>query len=587
MDKDILFFDIETDSANPVEANMKFFGAYSSKTNLHYMFEACQKKQIEQLIESHRVLVGFNNKGFDMPVVQKLLGPDCFEYKLIVDLWEICAPRGSNLFGKNNKNRLAAMGIKLKDYKLKTIVKALDLDEFGKGDIDYEIFKKNEWTDEELKEIEKYLKQDIILTVKLFEWLEEQFKPLKEMLPVEQQLKYTHLRTTLASLSYHIICHKAGLPLEWNDEKIVGERFSGGHHIDPRWETVKGNIVAMDIVSAYPHALIQGNLYSRDEYGWIGDGYYDIKGSYKKDKMGKIEQALNEMFQERYKAKKAKDKIKTNAYKILINSMYGATGNPAFKSLYNATTAADCTSIVRTWIKKFAKTCEEHGFKVLYGFTDSVYVLIPPESSKEELYYVKDKFIEEAKSHLPFPIDTFDILPDHDLKFIWFVEKKHNCYLYVDKENNLEITNTLLDANTPKVIMQLFNDYMKPKIIRDLDIKFTEDELKSKILEYCNQNPEFAGEEYKVYDKEEYKVKTSLQFQIVDKYGTGRHILIPNRAGIGIGKQKDTKKRKGLRYCKIEEFKDNNLTSNDIAIDKLIEYIKPFITETKQTRLII
>ena len=27
---------------------------------------------------------------------------------------------------------------------------------------------------------------------------------------------------------------------------------------------------------------------------------------------------------------------------------------------------------------------------------------------------------EEAKLHLPFPIDTFDILPEHDLKFIWF-----------------------------------------------------------------------------------------------------------------------------------------------------------------------
>jgi DNA polymerase elongation subunit (family B) len=176
--------------------------------------------------------------------------------------------------------------------------------------------------------------------------------------------------------------------------------------------------------SSYPHALLMGNLYSGTENeGWNGGGYFNIKGNYNNKEQGKIELALKDILLERLKAKKAGDKVKSNAYKIVINGTYGLTGNAVFKSLYNPITASDCTSMGRTWLKKLAKTLEENGFEVLYGFTDNVILLIPEQSNKEELMYVVKKFIEEVKSHVPFPMESFNLELETEMKFIWFVAK--------------------------------------------------------------------------------------------------------------------------------------------------------------------
>ena len=90
------------------------------------------------------------------------------------------------------------------------------------------------------------------------------------------------------------------------------------------------------------------------------------------------------------------------------------------------------------------------------------------------------------------------------------------------------------------------------------------------------KEPNLAAQEYKVTDLSEYKIKTSLQYQISDKYGIGRHFLVPNKKGIGVGLQKSTKKKAGIRHCTIEEFNKNNLTVKDIDLTHLLSHLKPF-----------
>jgi len=67
-----------------------------------------------------------------------------------------------------------------------------------------------------------------------------------------------------------------------------------------------------------------------------------------------------------------------------------------------------------------------------------------------------------------------------------------------------------------------------------------------------------------------------MQYQISEKYGEGRHFLIPNKKNIGIGKQKTTKKKIGIRHCTMEEFKEKGLTINDISLKHLLSHLKPF-----------
>jgi len=117
---------------------------------------------------------------------------------------------------------------------------------------------------------------------------------------------------------------------------------------------------------------------------------------------------------------------------------------------------------------------------------------------------------------------------------------------------------------------------MKPKIVETLDIDFTYKELETQMKLILEKEPELAATEWKVTATSEYKVNTSIQYQISDKYGEGRHFLIPNRKGIGIGKEKDDKKRRGLRLCSYEEFKKNNLTHEDIDLIQLLSHLKVF-----------
>ena len=327
-----------------------------------------------------------------------------------------------------------------------------------------------------------------------------------------------------------------------------------------------------------------GNLYSPEEEGWDGKPYFRIDGVYNDKEQGKIEKALQEIFMIRLRAKQSGDKIKSQAYKICINSQYGLTGNPVFKTFYNPTTAADCTHIVRTWLKKAAKILEEHGYRVLYGFTDNIIVQIPDESNEKELMYVVKKFIDEVKSNMPFPLETFNMELETRMKFIWFVAK--NCYLWVDDKDEVKYKSTLLNKNTPKVIMEVFNEYIKPKIVKELDVDFTGDDLTKQIINRLEKDLSLAAQEYKVGDLDSYKVKTSLQYQISEKHGEGRHLLIPNRVMVGIGKAKGTNKKNPLRYCTPKEFKENNLEIKDIELKRLLQHIKPLIKIKKEQTLL-
>lgn len=581
--KSILIYDIETDSLDIEQAKIKWFGAYSYLHEVYYLIPyKDNEKDIKKLIKEHKILVGFNNKDFDNPIIDNNLGVDgIFEYKVILDLLEMSAPKGGKEYGKFRKNRLAQMGIKLKNFSLKNIIEILKLDkDIGtKGDIDYKIFQKDEWTIEEIAEIKKYLQQDIDLTKKLFEWYEEQFAPLKKFLPQKDQDNFLYLKSSLSVLAYNIICNKAGLKPEFGEKIGKTKSYAGGHHLEHRGpDVVAGNIIEVDFTSAYPHAIMMANLHSlvkdENETGWSGDGYYKIEGKYSTKEQGKIELALKDIFLERIKAKKAGEKAKNLSYKIIINSHYGTCANPVFKSVYNRNTASDCTSMVRTWIKKLAKFLEVNGFSCLYGFTDSIFILVPPNMNKNQLLFFINMFMKEAKSHVPFPMDTFQMEVEEEIKMIWFVAK--NCYLFVTNKNEVKYKSTLLNTNTPKAVMKLFDEYMKPIIIEKLDIPFTKKELEDKMKAILEKEPELAAQEYKVTELSEYKVKTSLHYQISSKYGIGRHFLIPNKKSIGVGLRKSTKKKVGIRHCSIEEFKKNNLTVNDIDLTHLLSHLKPF-----------
>lgn len=128
--RSILIYDIETSSLNTEEAKIKWFGAWSYLHEAYYLIPYVgNEKEIKKIIKEHKILVGFNNKEYDNLIIQNNYDDDAFfEYKVILDLLEMSAPKGGKEYGKFRKNRLAQMGIKLKNFSLKNIIEILKLD---------------------------------------------------------------------------------------------------------------------------------------------------------------------------------------------------------------------------------------------------------------------------------------------------------------------------------------------------------------------------------------------------------------------------------------------------------------------------
>jgi hypothetical protein len=99
---------------------------------------------------------------------------------------------------------------------------------------------------------------------------------------------------------------------------------------------------------------------------------------------------------------------------------------------------------------------------------------------------------------------------------------------------------------------------------------FNEDELYNYIIKVLKDNPELSAQEYTVKNLEDYQTDTSIQYKISKMYGPGKHMMIPNTADIGVGISST--------YCTLEDFKTNNLSVDDIYMDRIMRYMKPFHT---------
>src|SRR3972149_260363 len=207
MNNDILVMDIETQTfgkPDPSKDKLKLFGCYSYKTNKTYLLT--DKEQVQKVINTHKFLVGFNLKEYDNPILQRE-GFD-LQYKIIIDLYQIFKSRAGEM--KIKEGMLKDL---LMQYSLDYITKTLGIvnEEEGKMQIDYNLFKKDSWTKEEIQIISDYTKRDIEVTKKLYEWVEKYFESFKAFLTDEDVRKKTYLTDKTAVFTYKVMCKELGV----------------------------------------------------------------------------------------------------------------------------------------------------------------------------------------------------------------------------------------------------------------------------------------------------------------------------------------------------------------------------------------
>lgn len=197
-------------------------------------------------------------------------------------------------------------------------------------------------------------------------------------------------------------------PKEKEVLRRIRETYSGGYVKEP----IPGlyeNIVVLDFRSLYPTIIISHNvdpelvnkpLCSEEDRYVSPSGHFFCKHP-----KGLLPSALERILQERFELKK---KLKTlergtreykriyarqQALKILANAAYGYLAFPRAR-WYSRECAEAITSWARGYIKMVMDEAEKWGFKVIYGDTDSVFLVY----SEEDTVY---SFLNHINNKLP------------------------------------------------------------------------------------------------------------------------------------------------------------------------------------------
>jgi len=569
---DVLVYDIECDSFDLDTSRVKFVGFYSYKYEKYILLHIDNHERIQGLINEHRILVGFNNKFFDGPIMENPVNGFDLKYKIVFDCLSVLydmerrRPNREVIIKNPDGKMLASI---LKNRKLNSVAEALNIP-VSKGDIDYKLFQKDEWSDAEIQEIFIYLYKDINITRQIFEYYITYFDGFRDLVPDDNIKRLNYIRSSTGSFAYSVVCHLADIPLVFEDDKEklkLKPDNGGGYVLAPQVEYAE-NVVYLDFASLYPHLVFQCNLLTPADEGWSGDGFFPVKGTYDKTSQGKIDKILKDIYMKRRELKRAKDPRELG-YKIAINSIYGISGSPVFKNVFNTTTAGDCTAIGRKTIQFTRDQFEAHGYKVIYGDTDSVFVQLPNGKTVQNLLDLSKSVIATIQAHMPFPVSTFVLDVDDEFDKVWLFKKKH--YAGFNKDGKFIIKGLSIIKGDASQLAQLLFDKIRPLMIEKKDIKFDREYIANLIDIELKKNITIIGSLYNVRNPDSYKSASSLQCQIATEHGAGSHVLIPNKIIGDVGKSK--------KYCTPEEAVD--LKIEDLCLDKLWHELDPFIKRPK------
>ena len=165
-------------------------------------------------------------------------------------------------------------------------------------------------------------------------------------------------------------------PTVRSSDSRVSAAQAGGHVLEPV-TGMHDNVWVFDFKSLYPSVMRTFNM---DPLGFVADprpGDDTIRtssGAAFRRGEAILPRMLDRLAAARETAKRADDGVASQAIKILMNSFYGVLGTPACR-FHNTAIANAITGQGRYFLLWCKAWFEEREFRVLYGDTDSLFVL--------------------------------------------------------------------------------------------------------------------------------------------------------------------------------------------------------------------
>lgn len=634
--------DIKRDFDNYIlNAQVKWVGAFSFKNNKSYYINAITHRyQIAQLLKEHDVIVSFNGTDFDWPIIVNNNLVEPWKKYLQVDLMQVLGTSNQmNRDGYKFKNRAQLMGIQLKNNSLRHMAEAFGL-ETQKGEIDFRIFQKNEWSEEETNEILKYLSADVLATKELFNKTWFYWLSFAELLDEKFVYDLSWIRSSIASVTYKAACRV--LNVEPTYAEGVGKKQEiGGNVYLPKYEEAC-NVWHVDVGSEYPHCITMLNLCSEikkediDKYENVfhGNDIFKLRGYYNISEWHPLCKYIAEKLKERIHLKET-DPTHPMVYtlKILLNGLYGSMASPLFEKIHTENIGNDTClggQAVQNLIKE---TMEQFGFEHIGGDTDAGdFIAMRPEyDNKEYVQNCLGQIVKVIKDNVPFPVDTFNIAIEKKYIYVLFpfsdqevvddkireqlnkklitgyIEKEINkkkCVVEESTGNVVKIGRSWVKARKAKKKHYLYiyedKDELKVKLVGVPLIKDTATKLGNQIFKEVleplilkNKRAKFPKE---FIDKiiDDYLKKDGVIESLATEYRVQKFegYKNPNQIQAQISKEyfggeagvirliKNTKVGKvgkGMLYCSIQEAKEANLTAKEIDLERINNELEMFI----------
>ncbi|PSO05083.1 hypothetical protein B9Q13_02890 [Candidatus Marsarchaeota G2 archaeon ECH_B_SAG-G16] len=240
---------------------------------------------------------------------------------------------------------------------------------------------------------------------------------------------------------------------------IKGKKYKGAIVINPK-TGVYFNVVVLDFASLYPSILKEYNLsYEtvRCPHEECRDNLVPETNHWVCKKRKGVASELVGLFRDLrvlWFKPKSKDASLSNEYrswydvaqralKVFVNASYGVFGADTFP-FYCLPVAESTAAMARYVITSTISKAQELGMNVLYGDTDSLFVLNPTKNQIDEL-------VGWARQELKVDLDV-----DKVFRYVAFSERKKN-YFGVKPDGSVEIKGLLgKKRNTPPLIQRTF-----------------------------------------------------------------------------------------------------------------------------------
>ncbi|PWI49579.1 hypothetical protein CEE45_00165 [Candidatus Heimdallarchaeota archaeon B3_Heim] len=440
--------------------------------------EADLIKRAFEILNDYPIIVSFNGDNFDFPY----LNERARELKVNTFspiIWnrrnrECTLKKGIHLdlyrFYQNVAIRTYAFGNKYQETNLNAIASALL--GVGKIKLQKEIAQLTEW------ELIHYCARDAKITLDLI--LFDNNTPLKLIFVLSRvtrtpidDLTRTAVSNWVQSLFYsehrrrrYLIPNAADIQKEKNlfrsSEAIIkGKKYKGATVIDP----VPGlhfDVTVLDFASLYPSIISAFNLsyetilcnHSECKQNKVPQTNYWVCQKERgiiADTIGFIKDVRVQWLKPESKKKSIQQdyyKILERSLKVLINASYGVLGSDRFL-LYCLPVADATTAYGRDSIERTISKAQSLNIKVLYGDTDSVFLLSPTQEQIQEI-------INWSQESLGVSLEV-----EKTYRYVVLSQRKKN-YFGVYPNSEIDVKGLMgKKRNTPQFLQKAFKNVLK------------------------------------------------------------------------------------------------------------------------------